>query len=486
MAIAPKPVVLPRRLTGIVRSQLPATGFDRAQTFPRDNYVDTTYDANTLRPNLDVTATMRALYQTDGLVATAISSLVRLAHTDWRLEAYQTGTGEFSRDGLMVAEAVVAQMDTLHDYSSGYSDQSSLDILIEQMLLELAIISGVGTELVLDSARYPRGLQIFPYDTILWKSNGRGGRYPSQRATKVKSGKDPVVELNLPTIWVAEASRTADQIYAVPVLSSSFQRLAHYNDFIQDIWRVMRKAGPPRIVVKLDYEKVTNSAPLDVRNNNEKLQEYLDGVRENVETQLKNLNPEDALVFYDVAEPNTLSSEVTSSDYKELLDTFSGLAATALKTNPSILGLRIGGSQNVASTESMLFAHQAEGLQGPIEEVLSRALTLSVRLLGVDAYVRFKFRPVDLRPEHELEAFFAIKQNRVLELLSLGRVTDDEAQSILGLTSLPVTAPLLSGTMFYSNKQQGNLPSPNDDPNGRGMQPTTPNSSGGTDREQRP
>ena len=486
MSITSPPVVLPRRLTGVVKSQVPTTGRERGKNIPVDNLVDTTYDANVWRANLNVTQTMRALYQADGLVAMAISSLVRLASSGWRLDAYQTGTNEYSREGLLAAESLVAQIDTLHDYSSGYSDQKSVDQLVETMLTELAITAGIGVELVLDSGRYPRQLQLFPYDTVIWKGDGKSGRYPAQKPKVPKPGQQGEVELNIPTVWVGELYKTADQVYAVPPLASALQRLAHYNDFIQDIWRVMKKSGPPRLEVVLDYEKVLASAPLTVRNDQSKLKEFMDGVKGEVETALKNLAPEDTLVYYNVAKAGTISTAGEKSDYKELLDTLSGLAATALKSNPSILGLRLGGSQNVASTESMLFAHQATGLQGPVEELMSRALTLGVRLLGVDAYVRFKFKPVDLRPEHELEAFFSIKQNRILEQLSLGRITDDEAQSMLGLGSLPDGAPQLSGTMFYGNRQMATLPSPNADPNGRGQQSNMPTSAGGKDKSQTP
>jgi hypothetical protein len=116
---------------------------------------------------------------------------------------------------------------------------------------------------------------------------------------------------------------------------------------------------------------------------------------------------------------------------------------------------------------------------------MSRALTLAVRLYGADVYVKFRFDPIDLRPESELEAFRVLRQSRVLELLSLGFLTDQEAAEELGTGPRGPNAPELSGTMFKEKSGTGFQnssdpePTPNDDPMGRSLQPDTPSKAGG-------
>lgn len=482
MAISTPPFVLPRRITGVAKTQNPTTGVERGRVIPTDNYVDTSPNLSTLRGYQQTSVAIRALFESDGLLSTAVTSLAAISATNWRLSAYQTGTGEFSREGLAAAEAVISLIDTLHDYSSGFSDQLAMDGLISLMLTELMLVGSCGLELILDNSRFPRQLKVFAGDSILWVGNGKGGRYPAQRAQGVQRGGTGLVELNLPTVFVAEINKTADTVYAVPPLSSAIQRLSHYTDFISDIWRVVKQSGMSRTTVALSYEKVVAAAPAEVRSDPAKLTEYLDGVREQVETQLRELEPEDALVYYDVAEVNLLKTSGEKADFSELLGSLSGLAATALKSSPTQLGLRLGGSQNVASTEAVLLSKYALTIQKPVKTALSRALTLAIRLLGVDAYVKLELQEPDLRTSSELEAFFSLRQNRILELLSLGRITDDEAQTMLGLGSLPEGAEELAGTMFHQTKTMQTLPSGNDDPNGRGVAAReTPTSAGGKD-----
>ena len=113
---------------------------------------------------------------------------------------------------------------------------------------------------------------------------------------------------------------------------------------------------------------------------------------------------------------------------------------------------------------------------------MSRALTLSTRLYGADVYVKVLFNPIDIRPESELEAFKVMKQSRILELLSLGFITDEEAAHILETGPRSPNAPELSGTMFSVNSSadKASNVSPNDDPQGRALQPDTPKKGGGS------
>jgi len=487
MSIISQTVTLPRRVKGKSISQSETSGASKGDQFRRDNSPDINQSVRSYRANFDTTQQLRDLYDTDGLVSTAIASLVRISCSGLAYSAYSTGTHEFSREGLLAAESIVSSFDTLWDYTAGYSDKMSMELLAETMLLETALAGGVGGELVLDKNRLPVKIVPINYSTIKWESDGKGGRIPTQDRKKAQPGQDSVVELNIPTVFIAEAAKPQDRVYSASYMIASLKRLLHYDEFIEDMRRVIRQNGAPRLLIKLNYDKVRTSAPAAVQNDPKKLREYMDSVQEQVESSVKNLDPEDSLVYYDLSEVDSVDTAGEKKDYKDLLDALSGLAASAMKSNPSILGLRLGGSQNTSSTESMLFTHMAGLIQGPVEQVLSRALTLAVRLYGLDVYVKVKFGPIDLRPSMELEGHRAIRQSRALELLSSGRITDDEAQAMMGLGSLPEGAPELSGTFFMDLKssEDQTVPDLRANTNGRQVAPEKPASSGGKDNQRR-
>lgn len=446
-------VTLPSSVASKARSQAPGANLDRDAQLRQDNRLATNQSINTMRLEQSAPAMMRKLVEADGLASTAAVNLVAMAESGWRLQVYHTWTQEFSSEGLLAAETIISALDSSWDYTKKFDDRRGIGLLIETALWDTLQTGGIGLELALDAFRIPRAIYTIPFDQIKWKSDGKGGKYPVQRPL---GGEE--VSLNYPTVFIAESLKSANRAYTMPLMAPGVQRLIQYEDFIEDMWRVVRQAGEPRLVAKLNYEKVISSAPAETRNDPAKLTAYLNEYQAGLTGVLNSLAPQDALVVYDLAEVDKIDTNGEKKDFKELLGELSGQAASALKSNASLMGMRQGGSQNVATTESMISTKLAAIIQKPVAEVFSRALTLAVRLYGVDAYVSFEFLPIDLRPWWELAAHRQIEQNITLELLSLGRITDAEAQVRLGLGSLPADAEALSGTGFYSTKAPDTVP----------------------------
>jgi len=471
-------VVLPTRLVNKAQSETPASGTDRANTISRDNTRAANQSILAFRTQNNDIAAVRALDLIDGTFSSAIFSFVEIANSGYDVTAFDTATHQFSEQGTMMARSVLAGLDTLYDYSKGYSDKRSLSSVIETGLLEVIETGALAAELVLDKFRLPERINVVAYETLEWVSRGDGTKYPQQQR---ESGGDPI-KLDIPNFFVCELHKQAAKAYATTMLASALNSSYHFDDFIEDMRRAVRRQGHGRLNAKLNAEMVRAAAPDDVRADPKKMQSWMQSQLDEVNSALKGLNPEDALAFYDAVEISLLKAEGEKSDYVPLMNAISGQLATSLKTSPSILGLRLSGSQSLSNTESLVFLKVARGIQRPIEEVMSRAITLAVRLYGVDAYVKFQFHPINLRPEDELEAFKTMKQQRVMTLLSEGFLTDEECAQILGTGPRAPGAPPLSGTGFMRGGGKGinaEDASPNDDPQGRALQPDTPSNAGG-------
>jgi hypothetical protein len=174
------------------------------------------------------------------------------------------------------------------------------------------------------------------------------------------------------------------------------------------------------------------------------------------------MNPEDAIVhfnFFTVKTVETKSNEAT--EFETVKNIYDEKVSTGAKVMPSILG-HGSGSQNVASTETMIFMLSANGMvRLKLQEILSKAMTLTVRLFGQDVTVEFLFDDINLRPELETESFRSMKQARILELLSLGFLEDDEASLALTGELTPAGFKPLSGTGFFTPiTGQGERPNP--------------------------
>lgn len=468
--------VLPNRLANKVKSQAAATASQKGQDISnnRSGYIN--QSIKTLRDQNKPAAALRELARVDGTVGSAIFNFVEIAHTGYKVWAFDAATHQMSPTGTMVAQTILSRFDTVYDYTKGFSDKPTLRMAVEQMLLETVYANGFGVELVLDKELMPDRLQVVNYDSLTWVSQGDGLRFPKQQ------GNDGDVELNIPNFFVGELHLTPAFAYATPMLEPAINDAFFHREFIEDMRKTVRRAGNPRIAAKLITDKIVAACPLEVRMDPQKLVAWLEARRSEVEGILADLEPEDALTYYDSVEVDAIKMAGEKQDFVPLLNAISGLMATALKAPPSILGLRLEGSQSLSNTESMVFLKVASSIRRPVQDVMSRALTLACRLYGENVYVRFEFEPIDLRPENEVEAFRVMRQSRILELLSLGMISDEEAFVELGIEYGPTNYTPLSGTNFYTGKSsadQASKASPNDDPQGKALQGDSPKKAGG-------
>lgn len=468
--------VLPRKLANRARSVAAASSTDKGQDISNNRSVYINQSVKALRDQNRPAAALRELSRVDGTVGSAIFNFVEIAQTDFKVWAYDAATHQVSPEATLVARALLNRFDTVYDYTLGFSDKPTIRAALETMLLETVYANGFGCELVLDKSLMPDRLQVVNYDSLTWVSSGDGLRYPKQ------TGNDGEIELNIPNFFVGELHRSAAFAYTTPMLEPAINDSFFFREFIEDMRRTVRRAANPRLVAKLITDKIVAACPLEIKMNPEKMRDWMNDRRADVEQVLINLEPEDALTFFDSVEIDALKMAGEKQDFVPLLQAISGLQATNLKAPPSILGLRLEGSQSLSNTESMVFLKVAASIRKPVEDVMGRALTLGVRLYGQNAYIKFKFDPIDLRPENEVEAFRVMRQSRILEQLSLGLISDDEMFVELGIEYAPDGYTPLSGTMFYngsSSKDQAANASPNEDPQGKALQADTPKKGGG-------
>ena len=467
------PIVVPTKAKPGRQSTPPGRKVDSGQDIARDTrlryleQVDTYLNANR------ITDAVRMACRQMGTVGTAHFNLIETAMTEWKVTAYSDDTNQIDPEGQKLINAVLSRMDNILDYSIGYDDKAGLHRVVEQLLNDVATTGGLGVELVLDDQRLPERLVPFPYDSVTWRQ-GSKSRFPVQRGT----GEE--VELNHPTVAVADFHRSVNEVYAYPMFEAALKEGRAYEQFVESMRKVLQMAGHARLHVSLDYMRIKDAAPPETQSDPEALKAWMAEVRADVEAIINDLKPEEALVTFDVATVTPLETSEEKSEYVSLLNALSGNLATALKSNPSILGLRLEGSQSLSNTESLIFLKVAHAIRRPVEEALSRLLTLACRLFGATVYTKFVFDPIELRPGTELAAFKIMEQDRDMKFLSMGVITDDEFSVRQGLSGLPDGYKPLSGTMFYDAKSvDASKASPNDGAQERALQPKTPSKSGG-------
>jgi len=262
----------------------------------REIALDFVNDIQKIRNLRDRTTLLRFLAVQEGPLSTALHNIVQVANNGYKIAAYDVGANTFSAEGTNLAMGVMARFDTLYDFSGGFSGKMTTETLLETMLREAVLTNGVAAELVLNAAFQPDSMNVIPLETIRWRNSGKNnGVYPTQ----IQYNQRAPVDLDIPTFFVQRMAADPGSLYPRSMLDSAVKLLVYFEEFMDDVRRVVRQSGHARQVITLDTEKAIKTAPSAVKSDPKKLSEWLTTLQTAVQTTIDSIEPEDALILYD-------------------------------------------------------------------------------------------------------------------------------------------------------------------------------------------
>jgi hypothetical protein len=376
-------------------------------------------------------------------VSHAHESIMRFTITDsFTLIAKDLETNTINPEVTKLSQMFAARLNRLPIRFDGFSPQTSINSVAESIISQM-LTNGCGmSELVLDKALNPSHIQCISTNFLKYESKG-------DRAVPYIQDTGAAIYLDTPAVCIVSLSQDPETPYASSWFKSAIQSIISSQEFTNDLRKSFRKASLPRVTATVDIDKFKATLAPETLYDPEKFKKALESTLADIENKLNGLNPEDALVNFDLVTIEHLTAGNSSNH--ENVAVHSGLVngqmSAGLHVLPSILGR--GESQTTASTETVLFLKIVESLQDRLNEIFSYMFTLAARLQGHDVTVTFKFKKPSLRPEMEEETFAAMKQSRILEQCSLGVISDDEMSIALtgDLPSGEFTP--LSGTGFH-------------------------------------
>ena len=233
----------------------------------------------------------------------------------------------------------------------------------------------------------------------------------------------------------------------------------------------MRIVGYPRVTLKVVEEVIRNRAPKELTSDAKKFTEWMNTQLRSIANSFDNIRADQPFAHTDAIEPSILNQRQPAGGLQvsEIIETLNAQNQAGLKIVATVLGRGESGV-NTASVESRIFTLSAESVNTPIADIMSRILTLALRMSGFDGRVKVWFRHAELRPDLELESLRIQKQTRLLKDLSLGRITDEEYNMEMYGSLPPEGAEELSGTHFLSDSgEEQNLGT---EPNGNDAEPS--------------
>ena len=436
---------------------------------PLPSYRDHLVDLSTQRLAYSSQTLMDLLGTHDPDVSSAIHANLTVAATEMQV-FIRDMNGAFVPEAYRVFNQMVSVLTHELDPKAGYQRKATMRWTAEQLRYMVLLRGACALELVTDDNFVPTELRLVDPASVRWIEDTPGNYKPIQFAY----GLGMPVDLDIPTFFWAYHRTTPISVYPYSPFVSAINTIAARQEAVSDLFRIMRVTGLPRVEVTVLEEVIRNSAPANIRQDPDKLRLFVNTQINLLQNQFANIRPDQAVIHTDAVKVGVMNerSPGLSMNVDPVISAFNAQNQAALKTMSTILGRGESGV-NTASVEARLFSLHADALNHPVAEVFSRAFTLALRLLGYAVTVDIRYKPAELRPETELEPMRMVKQSRVLQALSIGMMTDEEAHLELFGRLPPPGTPKLAGTNFQQNTGAVDIDSvsPNSDPMGRSISP---------------
>lgn len=420
---------------------------DPKAEIPRGDRRLASSDLLSLRNNTDTRKVIHDYAHASPDLSAALWAYLRVGiPSKYKAIAVSALDGSIDVAATTLLQQIITRMDVLPAYDQGFSATTSLQSLSESLAKELLMYGSMAGELVLDKSRLPSMIQPVSVTTVKFRPDGKGLK-PFQLVGSEE------IDLDIPTFVMLNLDQDLLEAYSSSPFESAIKPVLFKEDFAQDIHKIIKRVIHPRQKVSINEERFRKYLSPEAQVDPDKAAAEMQQLISEIESQVNNLAPEDALVFFDSLgfEVENPSNAGLSAEYEVLQNIGNSRLSTGAKTMGTILGFQ-SGSSNIASAETMLFMKSATGaVKSKLDQFYSHLFTISLRLFGLDVVVKFEYADIDLRPEADLAAFRQTQQMMTLEKLSLGMITDEEACLTLTGKLPPAGYKPLSGTMFHQS-----------------------------------
>lgn len=378
--------------------------------------------ASTYRNGANTRETVRSLTRINPEMAASQAAHNRIGIPEKYIAIARDPDGSFNIDATRLTLQFLRQLNYMPDYTNGFSHVGSLRSVAEALGREMQQGGAMALELVLDKQRLPFKFAPVPTSQLVFFTDGKGTA-PVQRI----GGQD--IDLDIPTFFYVALDPDLLDAYPQSPMESAIQPVLASTQFLTDLRRICARSVYPRMDIVINEDKLRARIPDALKGGDAaSLQAYMNGIINEVQAAVNDLGVEEAMVHYDFFEVSYVGGQ--DGDVPNTFDTvksiYNSKMATALRTAGTVLGYG-DGSASAASADIQLFMMNANGMiRMKLQELFSKALTLAMRLMGLDVTVEFLYDEIDLRPAGEMMAYRQMEKEYWRGLLSDGMVTDEE------------------------------------------------------------
>lgn len=298
------------------------------------------------------------------------------------------------------------------DRFNGKNIDRSLETVVKSVSRLLITRGAAGVEVRTDASGRVDSLYVVDPKWVTWERED--DNYIAYQNNEVISS---------PFLFWIFLDPDTDSVQHIPPLLTALSSIFFRIGVLQDLERVVKRAGYDRLTATIVEDIVIKNAPASIRRNPNDLKTFLESKRIEIQNILTNLKPEDAIAMWDSVNLEYLKGGVKDTlDVKPLMQVLDQQVSSGLKTLPSILGRR----DRANETESVLYVRSVKYIQSSISKLFSNVLSFCLEKEGVKSRALLEHNDVDLRSPLEIENHKLMRQKRLLQEAVLGFRTLEE------------------------------------------------------------
>lgn len=356
-------------------------------------------------------------------VSFAIWNFLRIGNCDYDIEVIKLNTGKPYPKGEKDILEIIRRLELPNP--DRFESSKSFDKVLNQLMLSCVTRGASALELVLTPGMDDVAF-FAPVDPITIDFKLENDRYiPYQNEEKIS--------LDIPTFFYEGLDEAIDDPYGRSPILGAINMIMFQLQILTDIKAVVHNQGYPRFDIKIIEEVLLRRMPVTIRNNENKKQEWLNNRLREIIKMYNELDPDDAFVHFDSIEVGMAGGKEGGRgamiDPEKLMRSIDYLIMSGLKTLSTILGRSGAQTESYAKIETKLYLKGVEAIQGVIERLMSRALTLALNIRGQQGVVKFKYKPVEIRTELEKAQFEQIHLQNIAYKRDQGWIDQDQASN---------------------------------------------------------
>lgn len=428
----------------------PAQG-DQILTVPQ--YREHQDDLFTARNAENSQSLMRTLFEHDPDVSGTVNGYLTLADTQM-IAFVEDLNGQVDLDKSRELQQLITKFSFQTDYTLGYQMKSILDRKNEEARYYALLRGTIAAEIIFDKAGIPDDIRLIDAASLRWKETKPGVYKPFQ----VVPGQSDPTPIDTPAFFTGFFRRSPVSPYTVSPFVSAINTIAARQQVINDLYRIMRATGYPRIEITVMEEILLKNLPPALRapDQGTARQQWVNDRMAEIQASFDGIAVDQTVVHPDSVTLGVLNKDKPGMtlNIAPVIEVLNAQNQAALKTMGTVLG-RGSSGVNTGSVEARLFALYADQLNEPLADMYSRMFSFILHQGGYQGFARVYFEPAELRPWTELEPQLTLKSQRLRQDLSDGIITDAEYHLQVHKRLPPEGSPELSGTGFMTEVAPG-------------------------------